>query len=738
MSIRIILSALLPFTALAQTSPCDLSAYQASDGLKAAMREGALEVTWSGERGHELRAVFAVASGAPVIRDLAARKGSGEWVVLGSGLSPEYEITSGRRRISEQQMAPLRQLGVQLTPEVVNREKWNAFWDAPLMVPGAPNTNLDLPRRPEEVHRDWAKFRTTGCAVKTEGARLEISFPGVSAGVFSSGSLRYTVYRGANLLRQELIASTEEDSVAYKYVAGLKGFRPAENTRLIWRDVARGWQQYAFGGGVNSDPVAVKARNRLAILETGGGSLAVFPPSHKFFFARELETNLGFVYYRKDSENGFAIGVRQSDREEPYKPYGVSDAVWERRVRESRHDTFNFALYNAPPGTQQRMPAYFYLTAEDGRATQEAVMAFTHDDRYRELPGFQVLVSHFHMHFNEALTDAGTMDLQPSWLQVFRSLGINIVILADFHSDSHPNDPGPLRFKEQKVYFEGCRRFSDRGFLLVPGEEPNANFGGHYMMMLPRPVYWSHVKTGAQQFAEKAPEYGPVYHTGSPAEELDMLKREGGLIWQAHPRTKGSTGYPDAVRDQAHFLSDRFLGGSYQSMPVDQSESRICEKRCLGLLDEMNNWGAGPKYMLAEGDTYMKYPDDETFPQLIVNYVKLPKVPRFDEDWSPVTRALRGGHYFVSSGEVLLRDWSVEKGAYTAEVEWTFPLEFVEVIWGDGKTTNRRTVAATSFGPFGSHRFRVPFEAAGTKWVRFAAWDSAGNGALTQPVFFDK
>ena len=85
-----------------------------------------------------------------------------------------------------------------------------------------------------------------------------------------------------------------------------------------------------------------------------------------------------------------------------------------------------------------------------------------------------------------------------------------------------------------------------------------------------------------------------------------------------------------------HFLSDRFLGGSFQSLPVDQSEKRLCEVRCLGLLDEMNNWGADPKYMIAEGDTYMKYPDDETFPQLIVNYVKLDRVPKFDEDWSPI------------------------------------------------------------------------------------------------------
>ena len=35
--------------------------------------------------------------------------------------------------------------------------------------------------------------------------------------------------------------------------------------------------------------------------------------------------------------------------------------------------------------------------------------------------------------------------------------------------------------------------------------------------------------------------------------------------------------------------------------------------------------------MIAEGDTYMKYPDDETFPQLMVNYVKLDRVPKFKD-----------------------------------------------------------------------------------------------------------
>jgi len=48
--------------------------------------------------------------------------------------------------------------------------------------------------------------------VDTDGARLEANFPGVTLGIFTGG-LRYTVYRGTNLLRQEVIAKTDEPSV---------------------------------------------------------------------------------------------------------------------------------------------------------------------------------------------------------------------------------------------------------------------------------------------------------------------------------------------------------------------------------------------------------------------------------------------------------------------------------------------------------------------------------------------
>lgn len=727
-SVLLLLSA---SAALAEPLTCDLSRYKAGPGLTAVGADGLLRLEWAGARGQELRAVFGLDNGVPVVRELAIRKTA--WITLARDLTPEFQTVSGLRRISTQQLTPLSKLNL-TGDDVIEREKWKVFWDAPLVAPGSAGTNPGLPRSEQEIERASATFRTTACAVRTNGARLEVTFPGLTMGSFS-GWLQFTVYRGANLLRQEAVAQTAKQSVAYKYSGGLKGFRIEEAPRVHWQDVARAWQKYEFGGSPNSGQVALRARHRIATVEAAGGSIAVFPAPHKFFFGREIELNLGYVYYRKDDAATYGIGVRQAEREEMYRPYGSSDELWSKRVRQSRSFALgNFALYNAPPGTWQHMPVYFYLSAEPPRAAQQAVLTFTHNDSYKPLAGYQVGVSHFHTHFHEQLLDAGTLDLQPAWVPTFRALGINIAMMSDFHGDGHPQDPGPLRLKEQRAYFEGSRRHSDKEFLIMPGEEPNAYFGGHYTTVFPRPVYWTLVRNEGQSFVEQHPEFGKVYHVRDAKEELEMLRLEKGYVWQAHPRTKGSSGYPEAIRETPHFQSDRYLGASFQSLPADLSQSRLCEVRCLGTLDDMNNWGSA-KYLVAEGDTYAKYPDDETYPHLMVNYIQTPRLPAFDEDWSPVTEAMRAGRFFVTSGEVLIRSVTVEgRTSVTADVEWTFPLEFVEVVWGDGHQIARKIVSATDQMPHSATRFRIPMDLQGKKWVRFAAWDSAGNGAVSQPV----
>jgi hypothetical protein len=709
---------------------CDLAEYKARPGLIAAVEGEVLVVTWTGQDGTELRTRFAINNGQPTIRDLAVRSAGGAWAMLGENLTPEYRVTSGVRRMSEQQAAPLRELGIDITPEVIEKNKWYAFWDAPLEVPGThpgektPHS-LGLPRKAEEIRHATATFHADSCSVKTDGDRIEITFPGLDMGIFS-GSLRFTVYGGTNLIRMEAIARTEEPSVAYEYEAGLSGFATQLTPRITWHDTGGHPQQYLFGGPKNETIAPVKAANRALVAEGKNGSLATFTPPHVFFFTREVDTNLGYVWYRKNNDRRFAMGIRQPDREE-------SDQYRD-----------NFALFNAPPGTWQRMAVYFYADAKPAEATRNAVLAFTHGDTFKPLSGYQTFVNHFHLDFTGRLRQSGSLDTPMQDLAAMRALNLNIIGLSDFHFELARLDPGPLRFKDQKDYFEACRRASDKDFLVLPWEEPSTYFGGHYNILWPKNVYWSKVRTAAQPFTETDPVYGKVYHTGSADDVQAMIDAEDAYWYHAHPRTKGTTGYPDAVFDKAWVKNDRYLGVAFKpGMGMDLSDQRLCEWRCFDAMDTMNNQNANsglrPKYIIADIDTYKKGPEDDLYPNFPVNYLKLSRVPGPDEDWAPILQALRQGDFFVTTGEILITNYAVEGSGdhrtVSANVAWTFPLEFVEVVWGDGKNIDRQMVSAKDLPPFGTKHFSIPFNATGKSWVRFAVWDSAGDGAFVQPLW---
>jgi len=161
----------------------------------------------------------------------------------------------------------------------------------------------------------------------------------------------------------------------------------------------------------------------------------------------------------------------------------------------------------------------------------------------------------------------------------------------------------------------------------------------------------------------------------------------------------------------------------------------------MPLFDEMNNWVADlptpPKYMDAITETYELGPGDDFYANSPVSYIKVETQPSSD-NWAPLVDAMKKGNYFVTSGEVLIPSYSVTgagaQRTISADVQWTFPLEFAEVVWGDGQKTDRQIIPLADLPAFGSHHFQIPFEATGKKWIRFAVWDSAGNGAFVQPV----
>src|SRR5258708_12750780 len=116
---------------------CNLSQYKASQGLTATVEQDWLLVSWTGQNGTDLRARYAVDGGQPVIRELAVKKTGGAWTTLGKNLTPEYHVVTGIRRMADDQANPLKAAGIELTEEVINKNRWYAFWDSPLVMPGS-------------------------------------------------------------------------------------------------------------------------------------------------------------------------------------------------------------------------------------------------------------------------------------------------------------------------------------------------------------------------------------------------------------------------------------------------------------------------------------------------------------------------------------------------------------------------------------------------------------------------
>jgi hypothetical protein len=231
--------------------------------------------------------------------------------------------------------------------------------------------------------------------------------------------------------------------------------------------------------------------------------------------------------------------------------------------------------------------------------------------------------------------------------------------------------------------------------------------------------------------------YGKIYRTANAEELLRMVRAEGGIMYQTHPRTKGSMGFPDKILQKEHFRDARYIGAGWKAMNADLSSPRLGD-RGFRLLDDLSNWGMR-KVLLGEVDVFQIDPTHELWGHMNVNYVRLKELPEFD-DYGQVLDAMSRGEFFVTTGEVLLPEARITAPAASeirvqAQARWTFPLEIAEVIWSDGARVHRKEIALNASRGFGSESFEWKLEAPGWKWARVALWDVAGNGAFLNPVW---
>ncbi len=111
---------------------CDLAGYAPTSAITARLSGDVLLVQWPGAGEERLRLGLSIVDGTPTIAELAVQGDSDAWATLATDAKIEFTVTEGLRRISNQQLRPLRDLGVELTQDVIDKYKWDVFWDAPL------------------------------------------------------------------------------------------------------------------------------------------------------------------------------------------------------------------------------------------------------------------------------------------------------------------------------------------------------------------------------------------------------------------------------------------------------------------------------------------------------------------------------------------------------------------------------------------------------------------------------
>jgi hypothetical protein len=310
----------------------------------------------------------------------------------------------------------------------------------------------------------------------------------------------------------------------------------------------------------------------------------------------------------------------------------------------------------------------------------------------------------------------------------------------EFHGAGHPFNDTTNRLNELNTMFTLFQQESDDDFLLIPGEEYNNFFGGHWSYMFRHPVYFTGWPAqGARSFkwtnaVVNGATYPLVYQVGDADHMSQLLREEGGIAWSSHPRVKGSRQTPDAFVNAAFYQDDSFQAGDWKAMPVDFSKDRL-GFRSFQLMDDTAQWGYR-KSMLGEVDTFLLNPTHEIYAHMNVNYLRLPEFPS-PTNWSSVVDCIQNGDFFTTTGELLIHAWNATATGVTATVEWYFPPAFAEITWGDANGVHKLKQSLAAAQEFQTRQLVIPADLSAANWVRLEVWDVARNGAFTQLHWFN-
>ena len=378
------------------------------------------------------------------------------------------------------------------------------FWDAPLDLNPPPSgrgrqsaagDGRGEPARPaaqaREIKRAAAVYRRPiAASVKTNGARIEISFPGVPLGVFERRAAVHDLQRQQPDSSRRWSPRPSEPSVAYKYDAGLKGLR--SRTTRAWCGATRRarWQDYRFGGAENEREMPLKTANRLLVAERGAA------PDRSRCFRRRTPSSGRARSRSTSATTGIARTATRRSRSASARPSDEDDAEdpGELRAlqRAARHagSTCRCSSSRAPTPRRRRC---------------DAALAFTHGDRYKPLPGYQVMNHHYHMDLGQRLlARRQPRRRDPRSAVALRRSASTSSARSIRSANAATAAARPRRWRSAAASIEGARRHSDRDFLVMPNQEfYGSPLGGHTDLLFSHPVYWTQGRAAGQPLVEQ-------------------------------------------------------------------------------------------------------------------------------------------------------------------------------------------------------------------------------------------
>jgi hypothetical protein len=356
------------------------------------------------------------------------------------------------------------------------------------------------------------------------------------------------------LIQREAVLTTNEPDVAYYYDAGLDMGAPGDRTpgnnmrsEISYYDTS-GTLKTIVSTGFRAERQPVQVRHRTLAAKTAGGSVAVFPAPHQYFFPRDFSSNLAYLWHRS-WRGRVGIGVRQ-----------LRDENWQY-----------YPWMNAPPGRAQRMGVFFLVSEGTPETALTQVLRYTNGDRFPALAGYKTLSTHWHL-ADTVQAMAHGPKWTPPFKPVLKAMGVDATMIMDFHGDGHPADLTDLRLDELDAYFKALKTQSDPEFLLIPAEEANVHLGGHWSVVFPKPVYWfmSRPKSAGAAFEMQHPKYEGV-RRGEPAGDARSRAPRGRYMYQ----TSADQGLDRLPRSKNSLRPSHFHGSA-----ISAPDGKRCRPTC--------------------------------------------------------------------------------------------------------------------------------------------------------------